>query len=189
MNPDKPAGTRAPRRPTRTFSLIATAAITAALLAACGGSSSSSTTTSGSVGGGSSPSPTAASNKAEQFAQCMRTHGAANFPDPTAQGTFQLPTSLTSSPQFRTADAACKSLAPAGALQGQAPTTAELNKALNFVHCMRNQGVNLPDPTTKGVFKVNPTTIGIDPNSPQFKQALYRCRSLLPPGTGFGTGH
>ena len=33
------------------------------------------------------------------------------------------------------------------------------------------------------------TASGIDPNSPQFKQALYSCRSLLPPGNGFGTGH
>jgi hypothetical protein len=119
----------------------------------------------------------------------MRDHGASNFPDPTAQSTFNLPTSLTDSPQFETADAACKSLAPAGALQGQAPTTAELNKALNFVHCMRNKGIDLPDPTPQGVFTVNPATIGIDPNSPQFKQALYSCRGLLPSGSGFGTGH
>jgi hypothetical protein len=188
MNPDQKTASRAPRRTRRTFALIATAATTVALLAGCGSSSGSSSTTSSSAGG-SSPSPTAASNKAEQFAQCMRTHGTPSFPDPTAQGTFQLPTALTGSPQFKAADAACKSLAPAGPLQGQAPTTADLNKALNFVHCMRKKGVNLPDPTPQGVFKINPAAIGIDPSSPQFKQALYSCRSLLPAGNGFGTGH
>jgi hypothetical protein len=188
MNTEKTAATRPRRRAARPFALTA-AAIAAAVLAACGSSSSTSTATSSPSGGGSSPAPTAASNKAERFAQCMLSHGASNFPDPTTQGTFNLPTSLTASPQFRSADAACKSLAPAGELRGQAPTTAELNKALNFVHCMRKAGVNLPDPTPQGVFRVNPATIGIDPNSPQFKHALYSCRSLLPPGNGFGTGH
>jgi hypothetical protein len=187
MTPDQTIGSRAPRRAARSFVLIATAAIAAAVLAACGSSSSSPTTASSSAGGGSSPSPTAASNKAERFAQCMRTHGTPSFPDPTAQGTFQLPTSLTASPQFKAADAACKSLAPAGPLRGQAPTTAELNKALNFVHCMRKQGVNLADPTPQGTFQKLPTASEV--NSPQFKQALYGCRSLLPPGNGFGTGH
>jgi hypothetical protein len=116
----------------------------------------------------------------------MRSHGAPNFPDPTAQGTFQLPTSLTASRQFKAADDACKSLAPAGPLRGQAPTTTQLNKALKFVHCMRKQGVNMPDPGPQGTFQTSP---GFDPSSPQFKQALYGCRSLLPPGNGFGTGH
>jgi hypothetical protein len=188
MNTDKPAATRPRRRAARTVALTAIAAIAAAVITACGSSSSTSTTTP-SPAGGSSPAPTVASNKAEQFAHCMRSHGAPNFPDPTTQGTFNLPTSLTNSPQFSTADAACKSLAPAGTLQGQAPTAAELNKALNFVHCMRKKGINLPDPTAQGVFKINPATTGIDPNAPQFKQALYSCRSLLPPGNGFGTGH
>jgi hypothetical protein len=118
----------------------------------------------------------------------MRSHGAANFPDPTAQGTFQLRASLTASPQFKAADDACKSLAPAGPLRSQAPTTAQLNQALKFVHCMRRHGVNLPDPTPQGSFQNKLTASGIDPNSPQFKQALYGCRSLLPPGNGFGTG-
>lgn len=187
MNADNTAETRARRRMARTASLTVTAAITVAILAACGSSSNTSTTTSASAVGGSSRSPTSASNKAEQFAQCMRTHGTSNFPDPTAQGTFDLPTSLTGSPQFKAADAACKSLAPAGPLQGQAPTTAELNKALNFVHCMRKRGINLADPTPQGVFHNRPT--GSEIASPQFKQALYTCRSLLPPGNGFGTGH
>jgi hypothetical protein len=186
MNADKTA-TRPRRRAARTLGLTVTTLITAMAVAACGSSSNATTTTSSLPGGGSSPAPVAASNKAEQFAQCMRSHGASNFPDPTAQGTFNLPTSLTGSPQFKTADAACKSLAPAGALEGQAPTTAALNKALNFVHCMRKHGVNIADPTPQGVFHNRPTASEI--NSPQFKQALYSCRSLLPAGNGFGTGH
>jgi hypothetical protein len=51
-----------------------------------------------------------------QLAQCMRAHGAANFPDPTVsgngvnfRGNFDF-----SSPQWQQAERACKSLAPAG---------------------------------------------------------------------------
>lgn len=177
------------RRTTKALALASTIAVVAAALSGCGGSSSSSTASSNPAAGGSAATPTASSNKLERFARCMRSHGTPNFPDPTSQGTFNLPTSLTASPQFKAADDACKSLAPAGPLSGQAPTTAQLNQALKFVHCMRKQGVNLPDPTPQGSFKNKLTASGIDPNSPQFKQGLYSCRSLLPPGNGFGTGH
>jgi hypothetical protein len=114
----------------------------------------------------------------------MRSHGVPTFPDPTSQGTFQLSASLTASPQFKSADDACRSWAPAGPLRGQAPTAGQLSQALKFVHCMRGKGVNLSDPTPQGRFQRLPTNV----NSPQFKQALYSCRSLLPPGNGFGTG-
>lgn len=181
--------TSAGRRATSTLVLTAAAVIATAALAACGSSASTSSTASNPGAGGSSPTPTASSNKLEQFAQCMRSHGTASFPDPTAQGTFQLPTSLTASPQFKTADDACKSLAPPGPLKSQAPTSADLNKALNFVHCMRKHGVDMADPNPQGLFTSQLAASGIDPNSPQFKQALYGCRSLLPAGNGFGTGH
>ena len=49
-------------------------------LSACGGTSSTNT-----GAGSTSPQDTAASNsKALQFAQCMRSHGVPNFPDPSA---------------------------------------------------------------------------------------------------------
>jgi len=51
-----------------------------------------------------------------KLAQCMRAHGAANFPDPTVsgnsvsfQGNFDY-----GSPQWQKAERACESLAPAG---------------------------------------------------------------------------
>jgi hypothetical protein len=117
----------------------------------------------------------------------MRSHGQPSFPDPTAQGTFQLPAGLTHSPQFKTADQACKALAPAGELSGQAPTTQQLTQALKFVACMRKHGVpNMPDPNAQGTFQGSVDSI--DPNSPQFKAGLYSCRTLLPAGNGFGTG-
>jgi hypothetical protein len=55
-----------------------------------------------------------------KFAECMRAHGIANFPDPTMNnGTIVIhsPQSSgtdTSSPQFLAAQQACRSLEPGG---------------------------------------------------------------------------
>jgi len=51
-----------------------------------------------------------------KLAQCMRAHGATNFPDPTVSGnsvSFQ-GTFYYRSPQWQRAEQSCKSLAPAG---------------------------------------------------------------------------
>jgi hypothetical protein len=156
------------------------------------------------VAGCSSPAGSAGSPKASgagvtasstgsarlaQFAQCMRAHGVTNFPDATAQGTFDLPPGMTTSPQFASADGSCRSLAPPGSLSAQGPTTRELNQTVKFVWCMRKHGeTGFPDPTANGKFQLNGGANPIDPNSPQFKSAMSACRSLLPPGSGFGTG-
>jgi hypothetical protein len=119
----------------------------------------------------------------------MRAHGVANFPDPTAQGTFDLPAGMTGSQPFASADQACKSLAPAGSLTNQGPTTAQLNQAVKFVACMRQHGVpDFPDPSANGTFQLAGGTNPVDPKSPQFESAMSACRTLLPAGSGFGTG-
>lgn len=55
--------------------------------------------------------------QALKFAQCMRSHGVPNFPDPNFSG-GQLKTKLQgidpNSPQFKSAQQACQSLAPGG---------------------------------------------------------------------------
>jgi len=48
-----------------------------------------------------------------QFAQCMRSHGVANFPDPDPQGHFLISGSINTSPQYPAAYQACKALLPA----------------------------------------------------------------------------
>jgi hypothetical protein len=88
------------------------AAIVAATLTVAGCSSSSSSPGAAATGAGAGNAQNTGSATLVQFAQCMRSHGLANFPDPTAQGTFNLPASVTSSPQFQSADQACRSLAP-----------------------------------------------------------------------------
>lgn len=183
-------GRKIPVRLTRrgTAAALAAALVGATLaVAGCGSSSSA-----------SSPATTAAgvnatstgSAKLEQFAQCMRAHGVTDFPDPTAEGSFNLPTGMTGSPQFASADQSCKSLAPAGVLSGRAPTTEQLNQTVKFVNCMRKHGEpGFPDPLPNGTFQLNGGPSPVDPNAPQFKTAMTACHSLLPPGSGFGTGH
>jgi hypothetical protein len=48
-----------------------------------------------------------------KLAECMRSHGVSNFPDPSSSGSLVLPLSLnTQSPSFQAASNACKSLMP-----------------------------------------------------------------------------
>jgi len=48
-----------------------------------------------------------------KFAQCMRSHGVLNFPDPSASGSLLIPPSINpQSPNFQAAANACKSLMP-----------------------------------------------------------------------------
>lgn len=42
-----------------------------------------------------------------KFAQCMRSHGVTNFPDPTSSGTFNLQGIDVNSPQVQAANSAC----------------------------------------------------------------------------------
>lgn len=180
------------------------------LLAGCGGSSSpgvahlSSVTSGGGAdaSGGSSSSPetsAGAQQKMVAFAQCMRTHGVPEFPEPT-EGKLIVHSSNRNghvsgmnpeSAQFQAASKACAKLAPNG---GKPPSPAEQTKireqALKFSQCMRSHGVpDFPDPEFShgggavriqlGGKKGGPS--GIDPNSSQFQAAQKACQSL-----GFG---
>ncbi len=117
----------------------------------------------------------------------MRENGVPDFPDQRAvNGRIQL--SLPqgtdpSSPQFQRAWQACRSLAPVQQSGSGGASSAQQDQLLKFVECMRKNGVpNFPDPSKSGGTIVT----GIDPNSPQFQQALQACRSLIPNGAVAG---
>ncbi len=62
---------------------------------------------SGTQGGGS------ATPNELKFAQCMRSHGEPDFPDPASNGSITLPPGMNAeSPQFQAAEKACQSLMP-----------------------------------------------------------------------------
>jgi hypothetical protein len=167
-------------------SLAAVLATFVIAAAGCGGSSGSATPTV-SAGSGSNAASSTGSSRLEQFSICMRSHGEPNFPDPTAQATFPpTPGLATNSPQFQAAQQACKAFAPPGPLSGQSVSRSDLSKTLRFVSCMRSHGVrSFPDPNAQGHFQSGGS---LPVNSPQFFSAYKKCRALLPPGSGFGSG-
>ncbi|MGA8296572.1 MAG: hypothetical protein WB770_05985 [Acidimicrobiales bacterium] len=135
--------------------LAAIAAATIALLfAACGTNSASpgvahigstSTTNLSAVSQGSTHAGNYAG--ALKYAQCMRTHGQPNFPDPTLSGTVRYVGQL-GTPQFNSANKACEHFLPSGGQASGAQIAAAETAGLKFAHCMRTHGVaNFPDPS------------------------------------------
>lgn len=188
MNDESGAGRRARRRMRfRPAVLTAVLAGAALLAAACGGSSS----TSGSSATAQIPTLQTMTSKALAYAQCMRSHGIPNFPDPTVQDNahekgvgFSVPGSLTNSPQYKTAAKACQKQTGFGH-PNPAVLQAMMADALKFSACMRSHGItNYPDPVENGHgIQMGPGPgSGIDTSSPQFKAAQKACVYLLPNG-------
>jgi hypothetical protein len=181
----------------------------ALLVAGCGGGSSSpgvahlSSSTSGGAsantgGGSSAPEGGAATQqKMVAYAQCMRTHGVPEFPEPT-EGRLLIHTGNRDghvtgvdprSSQFQAAQKACGKLLPNGGVPSAAEQARVRESALKLSQCMRTHGVpNFPDPVVSGggvQLKLRAGGAnGIDPESPQFRAAQKACQSLAPGGKG-----
>ena len=143
------------------------------LTAACAGGTS--------TGAGGSSTAAASTLHQEELAvaQCMRSHGVPNFPDPAANGdrSHVGPNSLgVSTSVYQSALNACRHLAPdANATPASNPQA--LGKVLQFARCMRSHGVpDFPDPDSTGL-RVDPSMTRL----PQYQTAYQACRSLLPP--------
>jgi hypothetical protein len=148
----------------------------ALLAAACGGGSAGST--------GSSPYA-----KALTYSRCMRSNGAANYPDPNAQGLILMEPNNGldyGSPQFAHAAKTCAKLAPKITITAQ-QRQQFISQALKWVACMRSHGIpNQPDPSTAGGgLSIGVTKAEVD--LPQFPAAKQACRSLEP-GAASGGG-
>jgi hypothetical protein len=163
-------------------------------LAACGATR---TDTDGGSTSPQSPQDAAANNgKALQFAQCMRSHGVPNFPDPTG-GRIDLqvqrsPTGTSvngvqvNGPAFQSAMKSCQSYLPKGAPPTAAETAKARSQALAMARCMRSHGVpNFPDPQVQagpngGVgVRIQIGGAGINPNPPAFGAAQKACGSIF----------
>jgi hypothetical protein len=140
--------------------------------------------------GFSSPSPTAAVtsafSKGAEAADCMRSHGVPNFPDPGAGGGIQVGPGSginPSSPAFRAAASACK-LGFGGGHPATRPSEQAITQMLMVARCMRRHRVpDFPDPTYSqltdqnhsGLMFAIPNTINRE--SPAFRQAETACMS------------
>ena len=132
------------------------AGLSSLLVSACGGASGSQVAQLGSTGTSPTQRSTAPSKFAASLAysRCMRSHGVADFPDPTqVDGGIQVSGSAPGiDPQsslFMSAQRSCKHLLPGG---GAPPTHSHQQQALaRMLHvsqCMRAHGISgFPDPT------------------------------------------
>jgi hypothetical protein len=174
--------------------LAALVAVAAILIAGCGGSSpgianvGGSTSTSSSTASRSGGSPTSAQLLQEQrdatrFASCMRSHGIANFPDPTAAPVAFKRAFQSQTPAFRSANTACAHLLPAGHQQqsgSPANTQQQIDALLAFARCLRSHGFpSFPDPNGSGELSHEMLArAGIDLHEPALVAAADTCTSV-----------
>jgi hypothetical protein len=126
-------------RPLSTLAVIAMVV----LISGCGSSAPAET------GGGDTA---ANAQKAVKFAECVRSNGVSDFPDPGASGQFTIDGVVNGSsldpntPAFKQAISACKGLEPAG-FMGSKRSPQQMDAALKFAQCIRANGVpDFPDP-------------------------------------------
>lgn len=124
---------------------VAIALLAVGLLAGCGG-------------GAHASSPTKVMPSALHYANCMRSHGVSNFPDPNGQGQFSIQgvqvhngvrtrDLMPSSPAFQAAERVCGPFGSAGRQVTTAQEKQECQLTLKAAECMRANGVPIyPDP-------------------------------------------
>ncbi len=190
--------------------------------AGCGGSPSADAQVASANGteGVKAKAKDAATKKADaekaglEFARCMREHGV-DMPDPksgpdgngfimvgpsaatataTATATAGEPIAGEGLPEeFKEADEACRHLLDDLIQDGGPPMDAEAqDKALKFAKCMREHGVDMPDPDFSGggggfSIRIGGEGGGIDPGSQTFQDAQKACGGMFGPG-GDGPG-
>jgi hypothetical protein len=152
---------------------------------ACGGSGTSGSDPSASAPSSASSSASAQSpaTRALAYAQCMRSHGVPNFPDPTINGnsismnvdvnSLDVSQSVLSAAQNDCASLSPQSFVPPGF--NQAKNTAE---GLKWAQCIREHGEpDFPDPSGDGTFNL-PSSINAQ--GPALQAAENACKSLTP---------
>ena len=182
---DRVLGNTARLRPTT----VAAALLALVLIAAA----CSSTPNSPGVAGGGPPTTAKAASPGKPqssdalaemtaYAKCMRSHGIADFPDPTPNpggpgGSFDFAATgdlNPSNPTYQDANGACQSPLPnRGKIP--APSARQLAEEVKLAACMRAHGVpNFPDPNGQGAFNLGQ----VDRGTPQFSSAIKTCRSV-----------
>ena len=178
-----------PPNRTRRFAAFVLATAACAGLTACGSSHKP------------SAGASAGRSQAIRFADCMRTHGVPNFPDPGSGGGIQLPAGANPfSPSFRAAQSACHNLLPFGGPGRQKTSAQRKQQLVQLAQCMRAHGISsFPDPSNSppsaapsgggvafggpGGFISIPQSVM---NSPGFQQAARVCQfpggGAPPPG-------
>lgn len=118
----------------------------------------------------------------------MRRHGVPNFPNPQVVDTATqhairqaLPAGVAESPQFKTAQNACRGVIPEPKNGGPGSNSAEQRAHgqtfLAFARCLRGHGVSgFPDPNAQGQLSLSTIRAdGVDLQAPSFLTAARAC--------------
>jgi len=186
-----------PQRRGTVTPLLGVALLLGALLAACSqaGAANDPGVASLESPGTSQPSPSASVDPQQAFldyAKCMREHGI-DMPDPqvdSGSGKVTMTVGSGSGPidkdKMTAAQSACQHFIANARLGGDRQLSPEdQDKLLAFAKCMRDHGVDMPDPDFSnggGFVQVGGpgSKDSIDPGSEQFQAAQQACDALLP---------
>jgi hypothetical protein len=132
-------------------------------------------------GGSSHASSAAASDPRSQlttYASCLRKHGV-QVSDPNAQGQLNTPSNVDQA-TLQKAQQACRSSLPQLSEQAKETNREQYEKLLRYASCMRQHGIDEPDPqVTSNGGLIHPTA-NADTNSPQYLAAEQACSSQRP---------
>jgi hypothetical protein len=165
-------------RGTRSAVVLAGLAAAALLTTACGSPSS------GGSSGTASTTESAAYRANIAFAQCMRSNGVPDFPDPQPGSNFAVsgaPVGAAAQTPSGKAYLTCQHLLPNGSSSSSSSvSTQELAEGVTLAQCLRSHGEpSFPDPTVNnGGLSFDFTGV----NTAQFKAAVAACRSVVPAG-------
>lgn len=154
------------------------------LVAGCGGggddgdkvASISSPPSSGS-GDGKNADNVSDEDKMREFAKCMREHGV-DMPDPQVDGEGRGSIAIGAGPgeidekKMKDANEACRKFLPNGG-EMKPPTPEELDKMRKEAKCMRDHGIDMPDPDPTGQGGINIGTATED--AKKFEEAAKAC--------------
>jgi hypothetical protein len=176
----------------RRFGFLATAGVFAVALvlalAACGGDGGGDSDGVASLGGQSGETGTTTTGSQDpqdaalEYTQCMREHGV-DMADPGPNGELQLQVRPGNREKVEKAQKECEPL-----LENARPRLTEEQQnvmqeaLLEFAKCMREHGIDMPDPVFgEGGRVTQRGTLGsgVNPESPKFKQAEEACEPIL----------
>ncbi len=140
--------------------------------------------------GSEAPSPSVDPEEAFlAFARCMRENGI-DMPDPGSgtQGTIRIGGEDGVDPeQFEAANEACREhLAGVAPQEGPQLSDEQRDAMLAFARCMREQGIDMPDPDENGAIVVPMGGEAPDMNDGAFRAAEAACREHLGDAPGGG---
>jgi hypothetical protein len=140
-----------------------------------------------------SPTPSLSDEEKQvKFAECMRQHGV-EVDDPQnggpSAGSGGLRVNPSTAANMQKAMQACQQYLPGGVLP--TPGASQMDAMRAYAKCMREHGVNMPDPDPNGggaIVQSGSADDGTDtnPDSQQFKDANSACQHLLPGNVHIG---